>query len=61
MTNNKIHFTGRGFDFDITDDPIIYSILNLTPDSFYDGGVNSSIDQVLDRIETEQQYGAKSI
>ncbi|GAA3188869.1 dihydropteroate synthase [Lentilactobacillus kefiri] len=59
MTNNKIHFTGRGFDFDITDDPIIYSILNLTPDSFYDGGVNSSIDQVLDRIETEQQYGAK--
>lgn len=60
MTNpNEIHFRGANFDFNITESPIIYSILNLTPDSFYDGGVNTCIDQVLDRIETEMSYGAK--
>ncbi|MBV0929771.1 dihydropteroate synthase [Lentilactobacillus sp. IMAU92037] len=52
------HFTGNNFDFNLTKSPIIYSILNLTPDSFYDGGVNSSVDKVLDRIETEIRYGA---
>lgn len=54
-----LHFKGTHFDFDISKDPIIYSILNLTPDSFYDGGVNTGIDQVLHRIETELTYGAK--
>ncbi|MSE20711.1 dihydropteroate synthase, partial [Lactobacillus parabuchneri] len=54
-----LHFKGAHFDFDISKDPIIYSILNLTPDSFYDGGVNTGIDQVLHRIETELTYGAK--
>ncbi|GHP12813.1 dihydropteroate synthase [Lentilactobacillus fungorum] len=52
------HFTGPNFDFDLNQSPIIYSILNLTPDSFYDGGVNSSIDKVLNRIEVERSYGA---
>lgn len=60
MTNsNEVHFKGKNFDFNLTKTPIIYSILNLTPDSFYDGGVNTSVDQVLDRIETEMGYGAK--
>lgn len=53
-----IHFKGPGFDFDITTNPLIYSILNLTPDSFYDGGRNASIDGVLARIETEMAAGA---
>lgn len=60
MTNsNEVHFKGKNFDFNLTETPIIYSILNLTPDSFYDGGVNTSVHQVLDRIETEMGYGAK--
>lgn len=61
MNNSEtaIHFKGSNFDFDITNEPIIYSILNLTPDSFFDGGVNSSVDKVLHRIETELSYGAK--
>ncbi|MGF2383867.1 dihydropteroate synthase [Lentilactobacillus otakiensis] len=59
MNNSEQHFSGRGFDFDVTQEPLIYSILNLTPDSFFDGGVNDSIDQVLQRIETEQDLGAK--
>ena len=55
----EIHFSGRGFDFDITTQPLIYSILNLTPDSFYDGGVNNSISGVLKRIESEREAGAQ--
>lgn len=54
---SRIHFKGRGFDFDITTKPIIYSILNFTPDSFYDGGRNASVDGVLKRIETELAAG----
>lgn len=57
-TRSELHFRGRGFDFDITDKPLIYSILNLTPDSFYDGGRNASVDGVLKRIETEMLLGA---
>ncbi len=52
------HFKGTGFDFDITTTPVIYSVLNLTPDSFYDGGVNNSVDGVLRRIEMELAAGA---
>ena len=54
---SQIHFKGRGFDFDITTKPIIYSILNLTPDSFYDGGRNASVDGVLKRIEADLAAG----
>lgn len=59
MNKSEQHFSGRGFDFDVTNEPLIYSILNLTPDSFFDGGVNNSIDQVIRRIETERQLGAR--
>lgn len=55
---SRIHFKGKGFDFDITTKPLIYSILNLTPDSFYDGGRNASIEGVLHRIEVERSEGA---
>ncbi|WP_171035053.1 dihydropteroate synthase [Lentilactobacillus parafarraginis] len=57
-TQSQLHFRGQEFDFDITDKPLIYSILNLTPDSFYDGGRNDSVDGVLKRIETEMSLGA---
>nr|WP_283678169.1 dihydropteroate synthase [Lentilactobacillus sp. Marseille-Q4993] len=58
IDSSKLYFTGRNFSFDITSKPLIYSILNLTPDSFYDGGVNNSVDGVLHRIETELEQGA---
>ena len=33
--------------------------MNITPDSFYDGGRNSSVDKVLKRIEADIKNGAK--
>lgn len=38
--------------------PRLMSIVNLTPDSFYDGGRNSQLTEVLRRIETEAEQGA---
>ncbi len=58
IRQSEIHFKGREFDFNVTERPVIYSILNLTPDSFYDGGVNASISAVLSRIDKEMALGA---
>ncbi|KRL23426.1 dihydropteroate synthase [Lentilactobacillus kisonensis DSM 19906 = JCM 15041] len=58
MTLNKQRFSGSNFDFNLSKSPIIYAILNLTPDSFFDGGVNAGIDNVFQRIEQEMGYGA---
>lgn len=38
--------------------PRLMSILNLTPDSFYDGGRNNQLTEVLRRIENEIELGA---
>ena len=38
--------------------PCIMSILNLTPDSFYDGGSNSNADRLLKKAETDLSSGA---
>lgn len=38
--------------------PRLMSIINLTPDSFYDGGRNSQLTQVLERIEADVELGA---
>ncbi|KRL37203.1 dihydropteroate synthase [Liquorilactobacillus uvarum] len=58
LQDSRILFKGNGFSFDITTDPLIYSILNITPDSFYDGGVNTDSKTVLKKIEREIQAGA---
>ncbi|KRL01202.1 dihydropteroate synthase [Liquorilactobacillus capillatus] len=58
LQENSVFFTGAGFSFDITTQPLIYSIVNVTPDSFYDGGVNNDLKTVLKKIELEQEAGA---
>ncbi|MFT8836475.1 dihydropteroate synthase [Liquorilactobacillus satsumensis] len=58
LQDSRVFFKGRDFSFDVTTDPLIYSILNITPDSFYDGGVNADLKTVLQRVEQEISAGA---
>ena len=59
LQENRLIWKGNRFEFDLTTESVIYSILNITPDSFYDGGRNSSIDTVLKRVENDIRNGAK--
>jgi dihydropteroate synthase len=38
------------FEFNLTERPVIYGILNVTPDSFYDGGWYQSETAILKRV-----------
>ena len=59
LQRDRLIWKGNNFEFDLTTESVIYSILNITPDSFYDGGRNSSVDKVLKRIEEDIRNGAK--
>ena len=50
LQENRLIWNGNRFEFDLTTESVISSTLNITPDSFYDGGRNSSLDKVLKRI-----------
>jgi len=41
--------------------PIIMGILNITPDSFYDGGQYKSAEQIIQQVEKMHSEGAKII
>jgi dihydropteroate synthase len=43
------------------DEPKIMGILNLTPDSFYDGGVYSDVDSILGKVDRMLSEGADII
>lgn len=49
------------FSFDLENEPIIMGILNVTPDSFSDGGKWNSIDKALEHTEQMIAEGAKII
>ena len=59
LQRDRLIWKGNNFEFDLTTESVIYSILNITPDSFYDGGRNSSVDKVSKRIEEDIRNGAK--
>ena len=59
LQENRLIWKGNNFEFDLTTESVIYSILNITPDSFYDGGRNSSVGKVLKRVEEDIRNGAK--
>ena len=42
-------------------DPLIMGILNLTPDSFYDGGRYTNLDQIISRVQTMLEEGVDII
>lgn len=49
------------YNFDLENDPIIMGILNVTPDSFSDGGKWDNIDAALKHTEDMIRNGAKII
>lgn len=53
-----INCKGRLIDLDT---PKVMGILNLTPDSFYDGGRNTSSEEYLSKTETMLEEGATFI
>jgi dihydropteroate synthase len=57
-TNKTLNLNGRLM---ILDKPIIMGILNVTPDSFYDGGKYSGTDQLLKQTERMLGDGASLI
>ena len=53
-----VHRTGV---WDLSDRPRVVGILNLTPDSFYDGGRFESVDSAIARAEAMASEGADAI
>ena len=58
LDNYSINFNGNLLNLDT---PIVMSILNTTPDSFYDGGNYNSIDKALIKVESDLENGATII
>ncbi len=54
---HEIHWRAGRFDFNVTAKPLIYVILNVSPDSFYDGGRYHDMDSVLKRAGEFAQAG----
>lgn len=57
-TKKQVNLNGRLMD---TAHPKVMGILNLTPDSFFDGGRFSTLDSALRRVETMVEEGADII
>ena len=47
--------------FSFQNPPLVMGILNLTPDSFYDGGKYATIDKALKKVEQMMEEGADII
>lgn len=54
---HEIHWQAGRFDFNVTAKPLLYGILNVSPDSFYDGGRYHDMDSVLKRAGEFAQAG----
>lgn len=58
---NTIIWKAGRFCFDTIDKPIVYAILNITPDSFYDGGRYKTEEQIKKHVEEIVNAGADVI
>ena len=58
--SSKRSFNINGYLFEY-EKPLVMGILNMTPDSFYDGGRYNSIDSAISRIEGMINNGASII
>ena len=58
LDNYSINFNGNLLNLNT---PIVMSILNTTPDSFFDGGNYNSIDKALLKVEKDLENGASII
>lgn len=57
----QLLWVGPSFKFNLTVAPIIYAIINCTPDSFYDGQPSQQLAQIMLKIETDLANGATVI
>jgi len=57
-TNKSINFSLNGINLD---EPIIMGILNVTPDSFFDGGQNFNNEEIVRKVNAMEYEGAKII
>ena len=58
--NNKTTINCKGKLIDISS-PFIMGIINVTPDSFYDGGKNNSIEAAINQVRKHLKEGATVI
>lgn len=59
---HRIIWRGQKFTFDLTCQPLVYSIINVTPDSFYDGAAEHlSTDYAVQRAAADLTAGADVI
>ena len=58
--NNKTTINCKGKLIDISS-PIVMGIINVTPDSFYDGGKNNSVEAALTQVRKHLEEGATVI
>ncbi|MFC6176863.1 dihydropteroate synthase [Companilactobacillus huachuanensis] len=61
MDSKKIIWSGKNFNFNLTYDPIICSIVNCTPDSFFDSEKFNTNSEILNKIESDLSEGASLI
>lgn len=61
LNRQKIIWSGKRFSFDLTFEPIVYSIMNVTPDSFYDGNPKLTLKDILARVERDLMHGASVV
>ncbi|MFD1671491.1 dihydropteroate synthase [Agrilactobacillus yilanensis] len=55
---HQLWWRGQNFALNLTTKPVIYDILNTSPDSFYDGGALNTVDDVLRRVAVDLENGA---
>ena len=55
------YFKGKGFSFEINKRTYIMGILNVTPDSFFDGGQWNSPEKAVEHALKMQEDGADII
>jgi len=61
MKQYEIYWQAGTHRFNLTQRPMIYGIMNITPDSFYDGGRYETMDDVLTHVAEMLQAGADVI
>lgn len=62
LERNRVIWSGKKFTFDLTFQPIVYSIINITPDSFYDGAPqNLTLEYIEQRVRDDLAAGADVI
>lgn len=55
QTGHSLNFGGRLY---LINEPKVMGIINVTPDSFFDGGMHNSVQRVLDQAEKHLNDGA---